>query len=580
MITSEDFRLANQSIVDVQIELTVKNDDGTVVDRLYGVLNGGSIKIDSGSSVRRTASFSLTPTKQITNISEQSLVWLNKNVTVRLGILDQRTQQRVWYNQGVYLYQSANSSFDVSNNTMSIELSDWVLKLDGTVNGQVGGAITVVYQAYDEDPITGEPLQFTSIKKAVEDTLKSAGITPENYEVQDIGEYYAMPQYNDDWEHYRDKYPLWNMIPYDQEFSTGCSVWEILTTLVELYPNYDAAFDANGKFIVKMIPSEYTDAYDFLYDDYFDMVISEEISTELTGIKNICEVWGESMDTDWYKDGVVHTTTDNYKVELEGYPTNGYVTGTRIAVKFDEPSVSGQLMQINNLPPLSIYNQITQYDIGDNELDTSHIHVFYITRMKTENDNYVQAFLYLGVSQAHGIDVLTDGTVIPNGYQDPTTLEYFDLYSKEYYEHVLNCDNVSLTINPDSPFTVQKLGNRIDVKADGEFNNITSNELALERAQYENWKNSRLTDNVTITTKLMPFVEPYMKIDYKKQGYKERNDYIVQSVSHDLDNGTTTITMYTFYPLYKRQPGDTDRMTYKYMSGFLNKDLGGDEDEQ
>lgn len=580
MITSEDFRLANQSIVDVQIELTVKNDDGTVVDRLYGVLNGGSIKIDSGSSVRRTASFSLTPTKQITNISEQSLVWLNKNVTVRLGILDQRTQQRVWYNQGVYLYQSASSSFDVSNNSMSIELSDWVLKLDGTVNGQVGGAITVVYQAYDENPITGEPIQFTSIKKAVEDTLKSAGISPENYEVQDIGEYYAMPQYNDDWEHYRNKYPLWNMIPYDQEFSTGCSVWEILTTLVELYPNYDAAFDANGKFIVKMIPSEYTDAYDFLYDDYFDMVISEEISTELTGIKNICEVWGESMDTDWYKDGVVHTTTDNYKVELEGYPTNGYVTGTRIAVKFDEPSVSGQLMQINNLPPLSIYNQITQYDIGDNELDTSHIHVFYITRMKTENDNYVQAFLYLGVSQAHGIDVLTDGTVIPNGYQDPTTLEYFDLYSKEYYEHVLNCDNVSLTINPDSPFTVQKLGNRIDVKADGEFNNITSNELALERAQYENWKNSRLTDNVTITTKLMPFVEPYMKIDYKKQGYKERNDYIVQSVSHDLDNGTTTITMYTFYPLYKRQPGDTDRMTYKYMSGFLNKDLAGDEDEQ
>lgn len=580
MITSEDFRLANQSIVDVQIELTVKNDDGTVVDRLYGVLNGGSIKIDSGSSVRRTASFSLTPTKQITNISEQSLVWLNKNVTVRLGILDQRTQQRVWYNQGVYLYQSANSSFDVSNNTMSIELSDWVLKLDGTVNGQVGGAITVVYQAYKEDPTTGEPLQFTSIKKAVEDTLKSAGITPENYEVQDIGEYYAMPQYNDDWEHYRDKYPLWNMIPYDQEFSTGCSVWEILTTLVELYPNYDAAFDANGKFIVKMIPSEYTDAYDFLYDDYYDMVISEEISTELTGIKNICEVWGESMDTDWYKDGVVHTTEDNYKVELEGYPTDGYVTGTRIAVKFNEPSVSGQMMQINNLPSLSIYNQITQYDIGDNELDTSHIHVFYITRMKTENNNYVQAFLYLGVSQAHGIDVLTDGTVIPNGYQDPTTLEYFDLYSKEYYEHVLNCDNVSLTINPDSPFTVQKLGNRIDVKADGEFNNITSNELALERAQYENWKNSRLTDNVTITTKLMPFVEPYMKIDYKKQGYKERNDYIVQSVSHDLDNGTTTITMYTFYPLYKRQPGDTDRMTYKYMSGFLNKDLGGDEDEQ
>ena len=579
MISENDFRIVRQHIIDVQIELTVEEDDGTVIDRLYGVLNGGSIKIDAGSSVRRTASFSITPTTQITNITEQSLVWLNKNVRVRLGILDQRTRQRVWYSQGIYLYQSASSTFDISNNSMSIELSDFVLKLDGTVNGQVGGAITTIIPAYTEDEQTGEPISFNTIKVAVERTLHSAGLDATQYEVEDIGEYYAMPQYNDNWAEYRAKYPLWNMIPYDQEFSVGCSVWEIITQLVELYPNYDAAYNADGKFIVKMIPSEYTDAYDFMYDDYVDMVISEEVSTELTGIKNICEVWGESMDTDWYTDGVRHTTLDRYRVNLEGYPTS-YRTGDRIAVKFTEPSVSGQRMQINDLPPLQIINQSTKEDIGDNELDTTHIHVFYISRVKTENDNYIQQFFYLGVSQSHGIDVLTDGTVVPNGYRDPDTLEYFDLYSKAYYEHILNCDNVSLTINPDSPFVVQKLGNRIDVKADGEFSNITSNELALERAQYENWKNSRLTDNITITTKLMPFVEPYMKTDYKKNGYDTKSDYIVQSVSHDLDNGTTTITMYTFYPLYKRQPGDLDRMTYNYMAGYLNQDLYGNQDQQ
>ena len=135
-----------------------------------------------------------------------------------------------------------------------------------------------------------------------------------------------------------------------------------------------------------------------------------------------------------------------------------------------------------------------------------------------------------------------------------------------------------MTIIPDSPFTVQKIGERIDVKSSGEFQNITSDDLALERAQYENWKNSRLTDTIDLTTKLMPFVVPYTKIDYKRSGDSVRNDYIIKSVSHDLDNGTTTINMYTFYPLYKANPGDTDRMTYNYMAGFKNEDLYGDQD--
>lgn len=673
-ITENDWRLVNQHVVDVMIELIVQDDNGQVIDQLYGIVNGGSINIDSGSSVRRTASFSITPTKQITNISEKSLIWLNKNVTIHLGILDQRTKQRTWYNQGVYLYNSANSSFDANNNIMNIELSDWVLKLDGTVNGQVGGAITTILPAYEEDPVTGEPLSYNSIKKALEDTLKSAGLTTSQFEVADIGEYYAMPEHNPDYQAYRNKYPLWNMIPYDLEFSAGCSVWDIISELVQLYPNYDAAYNVNGKFIVHMIPSEFTDENDFYYEDYQQMLISEQISTELTGVKNICEVWGESMDTDWYTDGVGHgktsvynlttkmsgqyyhidgiltisgkqvgtldqqlyqnLTTDvdfqelhilcqsgtlyiianrnnmvyngttysagqtifscaygaiinitisrtsdssNFVVPLEGYP-NKYRTGDRIAVQFTQPSYTGQLMQINCLDALPIVDQSSKEEIGESELDTEHIHVFYIAKVKTENNEYVNQFFYLGVSQSHGIDVLTDGTVVPNGYYDMNEGRYYDLYSQAYYMHVLNCDNVSLTVCPDSPFTVQKLGNRIDVKADGEFSNITSNELALERAQYENWKNSRLTDNITITTKLMPFVEPYMKIDYKKNGYNVRNDYIVQSVSHDLDNGTTTIQMYTFYSLYKRQPGDLDRMTYKYMGGFMNEDLYGNQD--
>lgn len=708
MITENEWRLVRQHIIKVGIILDITDDKGNYTDdqgQLYGhiegIVNGGSINIDANSAVRRTASFTIVPTKSTVNVNEKSLVWLNKNVVVALYIYDQRTGQigKTWV-MGNFLYTSASSSYDASNNAMTIELSDWMTMLDGTINGQVGGVLTTTIPAYKEDPDTGEPLEYSTIKNAIEAALKSAGLTemiggPElnRYQVDDVGEYYAMPHPEHpewDWEEYREKHPLWNTVPYDLEFSAGCSVWDIISELINLYPNYDGAYDADGVFRVKMIPSEYETEYDFLYDDYRDMVLSEQIQTDLSTIRNICEVWGDTLDADWYSENVRHglmetyhvwfsagedaegkhslklehiisvlgggvtkeektytnistyTTIDEdwkdlhitfqnqtlyiisnytslswygthptgdtiytcsfnswgsnlpdnyvlliiskqnidqtpYTVILDGYPKD-YRTSTRFGVKFAENSYSGQTMRINDLEPLAVIDYSTGSSIDANFFDLDDIHVFQVMKIQTGPDNYIHQIYYIGVAQPHAIDVLTDGTVVQNGYVDPNTHEVFDLYSKAYYQHVLNCRNVSLTVCPESPFVVQKLGNRISVKEGAEFAHIRSEELAIERAQYENWKNARLTDNVTVTTKLMPFVTPYMKIDYKKNGSNERNAYIVQSVSHDFDNGTTTITMYTFYPLYKRQPGELDLMTYAYMEGYTNEDLYGDED--
>ena len=702
VVSKDVWRIVRQHVIDARVELIVKDDKWNIYDKLEGVLNGGSTSLDAGSSVRRTASFSITPTKQLSNIGEKSLIWLNKQVNVRVGILDQRTRNtRMWFDMGVYLYNNSSMSYDASTNVLSIELSDFVLRLDGTINGQVGGAITTILPAYEEDPETGEPISYNTIKGAIENTLLSAGLHQyeegvENpaytFVIGDVGEYYAMPEHNINYLAYREKYPLWNMIPYDQEFSTGCTVWDIVSQLVSLYPSYDAAFDKRGIFRVNMIPTEYGEENDFNFGDYNDMVISEQVTTDLTTVKNICEVWGESMDADWYTENCVHgkvtvyrteneqienlyqhdgdplyylslsqlvhgevvdskeitvrrnetamwrlgdlvvsynynntnnifykswdnpitfegvkypanrdflvfsasqsygastfeayevEETNSYVAEVEGYP-DSYRTGDRIAIKFAETNYSGQTMQINDLEPLTIIDQATKEPLEAGVLNTKHIHIFYIAKVKTEGDNYIQQFFYLGVSQAHAINVLSNGQAgLPVTYIDEQGISHTVYeYTKEYYEYFLNCDTVSISVVPDSPFVVQKLGNRIDVKADGEFNNITSNELALERAEYENWKNCRLTDNITITTKLMPFVEPYMKIDYKKHGERELKDYIVQSVSHDFDNGTTSIQMNTFYSLYKRQPGELYRMTYEYMAGFTNEDLGGDEDAQ
>ena len=72
----------------------------------------------------------------------------------------------------------------------------------------------------------------------------------------------------------------------------------------------------------------------------------------------------------------------------------------------------------------------------------------------------------------------------------------------------------------------------------------------MARAEYENWKNARLTDSITITTQLCPFADVNIKVAYRRKDTGEINQYIVKGLSHDLSAGTTNWTLMRFYPLY------------------------------
>lgn len=99
---------------------------------------------------------------------------------------------------------------------------------------------------------------------------------------------------------------------------------------------------------------------------------------------------------------------------------------------------------------------------------------------------------------------------------------------------------------PDSPFTVQKLGEILDVKTGEEYSNIQSDSLALARAEYENWKNCRLTDAITIKTVIVPFADVNVKCAYQRSDMEYPQQYIMKSVSHNFSEGTTTWSMYRF----------------------------------
>lgn len=543
-ITQEDYNLLKQSEIELRMRIYVLNKDGTVLKNIDYVIDGGNLNNDNSSIMRRSFSVTLSIDDGYSGLYEESIEWLNKDLQVFIGILNKRTNEYKWYPQGFYVIASANMSNNESARSMSISCNDFMAKLDGTKNGQIGALITKI-PAYTEDAL-GNPLVYTVIKDAMKQVLSQiAGIT--KFVVDDIGEYKGIEEYNNDYLTYREANPLWDKLPYDLEFSSGSNVSSIIQAITELYPNYDAKMDENGVFMVGMIPSCYDDPIIINNDNIQECIISEDASVDMTKVRNICHVWGKVFEVDRY--AATSTFSSNaYNITLSGY--TAYATGDIIALKTSAVSVIDQRININSLGSIRIYDENLDTTIDAGVLENNKDYVF---KYKKEyvGGVYTEKFYLLGTYQVQAMSILTDGSVITDGYLHTDGLLY-DTYSKEYFQKKYECQTVELNIITESPFTVQMLGEIIDVKTGDIYDNITSDSVALSWAKYINFQNCRLTDSITIQTIIMPWISEYIKVSFKQDGADEESQYIISSYSHDFSNATSTINMYRFYPLYEQ----------------------------
>ena len=564
IITQEDLILVLSQSASPKLDLKVEvlDSSGKIIDTIKGTVSGG-MSINGESDVRRTANIVVQPTlTEHLKLTEDSLLWLNKDIRMFVGLYNCRTKQYKYYPLGYYVYTDTSGTYDATTNSLTINCGDFMKKLDGTKNGQLG-ALIIKYPAYEEDPETGEPTKYNIIRNAVIETLeKLARIT--NHRIDDIGEFYAMPEHNDDWQKYREENAdTWNTIPFDQEFSAGCSVLSILTTFRDLYPNYEMFFDMEtNTFICQMVPSCYED--DIYIDNSFlqRVLISENTTVDMTTVRNICEVWGKVIEADFYSEECSYSN-NTYTASIDGYDEK-YFSGDIIALKIPSGNQANAQININNFGAIGIYNEANEEPIKADELTSNGIYAFKIKKKHINKQDVIKAYL-LGQWQPHAINVLTNGRK-SGQFVTSSDGEEYELYSKEYFQKFYNCERVDMTIIANSPFTVEKLGEIPDIKVGGEFENITSDDLAADRAKWENWKNCRLTDNITITTALLPFLDVNKKVSYKRSDSDIEHQYIISSISHDFSGFTTTITMYRFYPLYDMLLKEAG--TYKVLSEF------------
>ena len=572
IITQEDLTLVlsqSAAMQTMKLKIEVLDADRKIIGTLESDLTGGNMSINGESDIRRTAGFVLQPTlREKIKLTENSLLWLNKDIRISVGLFNRRTGQYQYYPLGTYLYENASGAYDAVSDNLSVNCADFMKKLDGTKNGQLG-SLLIRYPAYEENETTGEVIRYNVIRDAVIETLeKLAHIT--NHRIDDIGEYKAMPDYFDDWQKYREENITWNAIPHDLEFSAGCSVLSILTAFRDLYPNYEMFFDMEtNTFVCQQKPMCYEDAL-YLGNSFFQKVlIAENTSVDMTSVRNICEIWGKVIETDFYSEECSYA--DNvYSSAIAGYEDT-YANGDVIGLKIPAANQASAQLNINQFGTVGIYSEADESPVKANVLLPDTVYAFKIKKKRTDGQDVVKAYL-LGQWQVHALNVLTSGRKSGKFVTGPDGKAY-ELYSKEYFQQFYNCERVTLTIVPDSPFTVENLGEILDVKTGGEYENITSDDLAADRAKWENWKNCRLTDSITITTALLPFLDVNKKVSYRRSDSDTEQQYIITSVSHDFDGFTSTITMYRFYPLYEKliKEAGTHRILSAYSHGSLSR---------
>lgn len=571
IITQEDLLIVLQQSAasTLKLKIEVLNSNRTIIGNLECGLQSGSMSINGESDIRRTANFTIQPTlKERIKLTESSLLWLNKDIRISVGLYNPRTRQYKYYPLGCYVYTDTSGTYDAATDNLTINCADFMKKLDGTKNGQLG-ALIISFPAYKENKETGNVVEYYTIRNAVIETLeKLAGIT--NHRIDDIGVYKGIPDYNENWQQYREENATWNAIPFDQEFSSGCSVLSVLTAFRDLYSNYEMFFDMESNtFICQLKPMCYED--DIYIDNSFlqRVLISENTSVDMTTVRNICEVWGKVIDADYYSEECTFST-NTYSSAIPGYE-NGYYNGDVIALKIPAANRANAQLNINGLGAIGIYNEANDEPIKANVLKPDNVYAFRIKKNRADGQDVIKAYL-LGQWQVHAINVLTNGKKSGQFVTGSDGKEY-ELYSEKYFQNVYNCEHVDMTVIEDSPFTVEKLGEIPDIKVSGEYENITSDDLAADRAKWENWKNCRLTDSITITTALLPFLDVNKKVSYKRSDSDTEHQYIISSISHDFSGYTTSITMYRFYPLHEMLSKEigTHKVLSEFTYGVLSK---------
>lgn len=546
-ITQKDIKLLHQSKI-IHVRAYLLNEDNIIIDELGGFITSGDGSEDATSDIRKSCSFAIHSYDKTYDIGEYNRIWLNHRVKIQLGY--EYFNEIIWYTKGVYVFDSCSYSYTGSTRDITFQCSDLVTTINGTHGGTLLGESFII-EGCSLNESTGL-YEGNDIKKVVEDLLVQNNI--KEFRIDTIGQISCLQGYATNWiqnrvdtgtilSHAKNDEKnktdslstdtgTWHMIPYDLEFESGITLWDVLVKIRDLYSGYEMFFDENGVFIFQLIPicQHNMDVLD--HTQFECLVISENSDIDFTSVRNATKIYGESIEADRYSESsnFIITTYNGQSV-------------TSVSPIFDMSfAYSGNIIVAINFP-LKIITQANNYAYLTIN-DTTCPIVLRQAKVIEENGMAKNVIEYTPMKYSEFYN-----KNLNDEEQDVYTFKYLSSQKKWVYAGMYQIEGYVENNDDNSPFSISKIGYRLQVLSGGDYENITTSTLAQERAEYENWIVSRLTDSITLETVIIPFLEVNQKVQYKKLSDGTISSYIIKNISYSFTDGTMTITMSKFYEL-------------------------------
>lgn len=490
-----DIELLKQSkrVVYSKIELldktfkTVGEIDGETIEDSYS--------IDAESDIRITYNLKLIIKNSSLLIGNDKKIWFDKYIRIYTGLFSLRDQKIIWYPIGVFLFESAGYFYDTTTNELSLSCADRMSELIGSRNGKTGGLSLIIPAGSD-------------IREAMLYAVVQLG-NIEKYKIEDIGK----------------------TVPYDLEFGTGSTVYDIIRELRDLYPGWETYFD-DEHFIYHPYPTCSSDPIVLDTGIIKDLIVSEVMDVDFRQVYNVAEVWGGCLETDYYTDAVTYSR-GTYNATYVSTPELS--DGSMFGFKACSDNLSGSYFNVIGLNG----NAFGAYPIlidGNDGIDANRIISGLSYVVKFVSNGIFSYFYFCGQYQV--------GAVVKLVSSPPSddVIEY-DLLNEPTH-------NITYVVNPDSPFTCDLIGEIRNVYSGADFESIYSEDLASQRGRFEIWKTSDLLDSITLQMIEVPWLTVNQKIEYTSNTTGKSETYIVKSKTGSSTGGVMTINCVKFQPLY------------------------------
>ena len=285
-------------------------------------------------------------------------------------------------------------------------------------------------------------------------------------------------------------------IPYELEFDVNETYYGMLNTIIGLFSYFEMFFDQYGTFVIQKIPHQDTD--NVMLDSHFfaPLVISENMSTSFKDVYNKVKVWGQSLEPDFTSSSCDYTN-NVYNAIIDGVTTLDNFT--KYAVQIPDTNQINAKLNINGLGAFPITDDAG--NVIPNYVLESGYNIFKYRRVPAN-------FYWLGRYQVYAEAEET---------------------------------------NTSSVFHKDKIGEIVKVCSGDDYEQIYSNSLAQDRADYELYHACRLQESISLSMIDVPWLDVNWLIEYTSYMTKESKKYVIKDINGSTSSGTMDLNLVAFY---------------------------------